>query len=396
MSGSPAFKAWTIAAVVLRRLFQDRTTLFFTVLAPVIVIAIIGSATGNFQTRRIPLGLTGGGRGELARELRSGLTGLERADVSTFADERELRRAVRRGTLAAGVVIPRDYDELMRNGRLARIEFVADQTRAAPEGLRSMVAAVVARQSSVVQAARFATARTGVPFERAEAAARQLSRAGGGVSVRSEPVGRSRDASLVGGFNYQAPSNLVLFVFITSVAASAATLIEARRLGVTRRMMSTPTRLRTVLAGETLGRFAVALIQAVIIVVAGRLIFGVDWGNPAGAALLILLFVLVSTSVAMLIATVFRTPEQVSAVGPPLGIALGMLGGCMWPLEIVPPLMRSFGHLFPHAWAMDAWIELVGRGGGVGDIALQLSVLAGFAAVLLPLSVWRLRRAIAG
>lgn len=77
-----------------------------------------------------------------------------------------------------------------------------------------------------------------------------------------------------------------------------------------------------------------------------------------------------------------------------MGIGFGMLGGCMWPLEIVPESMQRLGHIFPHAWAMDAWIELIGRGGGFGDILTELAVLAGFIAVLFPLGAWRLHRAI--
>jgi ABC-2 type transport system permease protein len=73
-----------------------------------------------------------------------------------------------------------------------------------------------------------------------------------------------------------------------------------------------------------------------------------------------------------------------------------MLGGCMWPLAIVPEPMRVLGHLFPQAWAMDAFIALIAKGEDVTGIAVQLAVLAGFAAVLLGLATWRLRRALVG
>jgi ABC-2 type transport system permease protein len=69
-----------------------------------------------------------------------------------------------------------------------------------------------------------------------------------------------------------------------------------------------------------------------------------------------------------------------------------MLGGCMWPLAIVTPVMRSIGHAAPQAWAVDAWTTLLSRDGGLGDIAVQLGILLGFAAVLLGLAVWRMRR----
>ena len=58
--------------------------------------------------------------------------------------------------------------------------------------------------------------------------------------------------------------------------------------------------------------------------------------------------------------------------------------------------MRVVGHLFPQAWAMDAFIALIAKGETIAGIALQLAVLAAFAAVLLSLATWRLRRTLVG
>jgi len=64
----------------------------------------------------------------------------------------------------------------------------------------------------------------------------------------------------------------------------------------------------------------------------------------------------------------------------------------MWPLAIVPEPMRVVGHLFPQAWAMDAFIALIAKGEDITGIAVELAVLGAFAAVLLALATWRLRR----
>jgi ABC-type Na+ transport system ATPase subunit NatA/ABC-type multidrug transport system permease subunit len=244
-----------------------------------------------------------------------------------------------------------------------------------------------------VKAARAAAEATGTDFD---AALADRARAAGQERLRVEAVtvGGRADA-LPAGFNYTAPANLVLFVFITSLAG-AATLIEARRLGVTRRLLATPTTATTILFGEALGRFAVALLQGLIVFGVGWLVFGVDWGEPPAALLLVVTFALVATGVGMLLGSVLRNAEQATSIGPPVGIALGMLGGCMWPLAVVPAPMRAFGHLFPHAWAMDAFIALIARDAGLAGIARELAVLAAFAAALLALASWRLRRALVG
>ncbi|MBW3589799.1 MAG: ABC transporter permease, partial [Actinobacteria bacterium] len=191
------------------------------------------------------------------------------------------------------------------------------------------------------------------------------------------------------GFTYPSASNLVLFVFITSVTASAQ-LIEARRAGISRRMLSTPTSSLAIMLGTTLGRFTIALFQGLFIFAMGSLVFGVDFGDPIGTLVLIFMFCLVATGTAMLVGAVLRTPEQ-AGLGVPFGIGLGMLGGCMWPLEIVGPTMRTIGHGTPHAWAMDGFIALL-RGHPASAITTELLVLGGFAIGLIFISVPLFRR----
>jgi ABC-2 type transport system permease protein len=387
-------KALVMAGSALRRLARDRLAMFFVVLLPVVIIAIIGITFGDAGSERVPVGVVDEGAGPLGADLRSDLAASGALDPRAYEDADALRKAVRRGVVAAGVVLPAGYDHGLRAGRDAEVTFVVDQTRPAPAPVRSAVAAAVARQAAQVRAARFATQEAGVPFDTALTRARALSDAQPQVRVAATTIGGRTDA-LPSGFNYTAPANLVLFVFITSLAGAAG-LIEARRLGVTRRLVATPTTVATVLFGEALGRFAVALLQGLIIFGVGWLVFGVDWGDPPAALLLTVTFALVATGVGMLGGSVLRNAEQATSIGPPVGIALGMLGGCMWPLAIVPEPMRVVGHLFPHAWAMDAFIALIARNTGLGGITRELAVLAAFAAVLLALAVWRLRRTLVG
>jgi ABC-2 type transport system permease protein len=387
-------KALVMAGSALRRLARDRLALFFIVLLPVVIILIIGLTFGDAASERLPVGVVDQDAGRLGSELRAGLDASPALDARAYADADALGKAVRRGVVAAGVVVPAGYDQALRAGRPAEVTFVVDQTRPAPAPVRSAVAAVVARQAAEVKAARFAAEQARVPFDAALARARALADGQARLRVEATTIGGREDA-LPTGFNYTAPANLVLFVFITSVAGAAG-LIEARRLGVTRRLLATPTTAATILSGEFLGRFAVAMLQALIIFGVGWLVFGVDWGDPPAAFLLVVTFALVATGVGMLLGAVLRNAEQATSIGPMAGIALGMLGGCMWPLAIVPTPMRTFGHLFPQAWAMDAFIALIARDAGLAGIIRQIAVLAAFAAALLALATWRLRRALVG
>jgi ABC-2 type transport system permease protein len=199
------------------------------------------------------------------------------------------------------------------------------------------------------------------------------------VEVRRSVVGGRQTE---GDFDYGAAQELVLFVFVTSLSASWM-LIESRRLGVSRRMLASPTAAGVLLAGETVGRFAIALFQGLLIVVGTTLLFGVDWGDPVAGLGVVVLFSLVGTGAAMLLGSSLRNAEQAGALGVFIGLGFAALGGSMVPIDLFPDVMVRIAHVTPHAWAMDAFDAIMRDGGGIGDVLPELGVLAAYAAGLL-------------
>jgi ABC-2 type transport system permease protein len=161
-------------------------------------------------------------------------------------------------------------------------------------------------------------------------------------------------------------------------------------------MLSTPTSPNIIVAGEGAGRVATGLVQGLYIVGVTLVVFGVRWGNLLGVSVLLLVFSAVAAGAAMLLGTVFRNDQQAGGLSVLLGLGLAALGGCMLPMELFSPTMRQVAHATPHAWAIDGFSDLVYRGGTLVDVLPEVGVLAVYAAVLLTLASWRLRRAITG
>lgn len=382
--------ALAVTTVSLRRLLRDRTALFFVVLLPVVVILVIGVTVGGQGTLRVAVVDQDhtAVSAELVRDLRAATT----VSTSVLSDAEQARTAVRRGERDVAVVVPAGFGAALSAGRTARVTTLDSAAAGNRQAADAAVAAVVARHAARFQAAVFAADQTGGDVSSALALARRLQPVTPVITVRTDVVNAASDV-LPAGFGYSAPTMLVLFVFVNALAGGAA-MIQTRGLGLYDRIMAAPVRPSDVVIGEGLAYLMLSLLQSALIVGVGLLVFGVDWGNPLAAGVLVLVWALVGTGAGMLSGTVFRTPEQASAIGPSLGIALGMLGGCMWPLAIVAPVMRTVGHLAPHAWAVDAWTTLLSKGGGLADVAQQLAVLLGFAVVLLTLASYRLRRSL--
>ena len=377
----------TIARLGLLRLSRDRVALFFTFALPLMIITLLSASVPGGQ---VSVGVVAEDRGPLARELVSNIDGADSVELHDFDAVASLERAVRRERVQGGVVVPAGYDAALRDGRPMTVTLIVDPTTPDAAAIRSTVGAAVAGQAAVVQAARFAAGAGS--FDRALALAAQLAGGAGGLEVRTTTAGKP-GVSGMDAADYATVGELVLFIFLIGLT-SAGDLVEARRDGTARRMLATPTPAWAVVAGEGLGRYAILLVQATFIVVLGATVFGVSWGSPVGVALVVAAFALVGTSISLLVGTLARSNEQATSLGPPVGIALAMLGGAMWPLEVVGPVMRAAGHFTPHAWALDAFVDLMGNRAGASAVLPQVAVLALFSAVLLPLAGVRLRRAI--
>jgi ABC-2 type transport system permease protein len=292
----------------------------------------------------------------------------------------------------AAVTIPAGFDEAVRRGDRAEVAFVA-RPSGLGASLRPVIDQVIGEALLPAAAARFVADEQLAAFPAALDSATRLEATIAPVEVSTRTVGEALFASTLGRFDLGASSQLILFMFITALSGGAV-LIQTRQLGLSRRMLSTPSSVRTILTGEALGRFVIVLVQGLYIMIGTWLIFSVNWGSPLGAAAILILFAAVGAGAAMLIGTLFSNAEQAGGVAVMMGLGLAALGGCMLPLQLFSPTLRRIAHVTPHAWAVDGFAKLVQEGASLTSIIPELGVLAAFAAVLLLVSSWRLRAAI--
>jgi ABC-2 type transport system permease protein len=383
--------AWRFVVVSFRQIVGDRSTVFFMLVLPVAVIVIIGATFGVAD--RFEIGLVGDQASAAGAAIRAELDAAPGVRVVEFDDAASLRAAVRRQSVPAGMVLDDDLDAALADGT-ADIVVVADQGNSLAMTAQDVLTAAVTAVRAPIDAARVAAERTGAGDADATAAATVVARAIAPVAIDVVDLGDGREESL-SRFSLTAPQNLVLFVFINGMASGAA-VVRMRRTGVLRRTLAGPVGTGTIVAGVGAAWFVVALVQSLLIVAVGGLLFDVDWGDPLAAGLLLVVYAAVGGGAGLLVGSIGANPDRVSAISPPLGIALGGLSGCMVPLEVFPDTMRTVAHAIPHYWAMTAWQRLVFDGDGIGSIVTPLVVLAGFAVAFTTIAAWAMHRDLVG
>lgn len=380
-----------ICVVELRRFLRDRSNIFFVFIFPLALVMVLGLQFG---------GQGPAGRVAIAGEasaLRSAMVEqLEDAGVAvSFTDLDGLREQVARGRTDVGLVIPADqvaaFDD---NSRAVQVQIIPNsqataQTtvqllRGAAQGAttyRGQVAALSDRGASQAQ------------IEAALASAAEQVRPPT-LQVQGDVDELEQEFAGLGQFDLGASSQLLLFVFLSSLAGSV-TLIQARRRGIIARSVAAPVSIGQALVGQGLGRLAIALFQGLYIMLATAVLFDVDWGTPALTVLVLLIFSTVAAGAAMLLGSLIDNEGAASGLGVGVGLVLAALGGGMMPLEIFPDTLRTIAHVTPHAWAYDALAEIQRRDAGLVDILGPLAVLVGMALALILIGTWALRRSLA-
>ncbi|MGD2101217.1 MAG: ABC transporter permease [Acidimicrobiia bacterium] len=380
-------KVWAIGASNIRRMLRERSNIFFVFIFPIAIILLIGAQFGGGVAPVV--GLYSADEGEIAQAITDEVESLDDIEIRSYEDEEGLFAAIEDGSAQAGLSLPAGMDETAASGETVSIGYVARTDGFGPQ-LQAVLGAAVSDVMMPVGAAQYATTETGEPFAQTLEIARGMGGQVARIDVEVSAVGEALFPSTLGQFDLGASSQLVLFTFLTALAGSAA-LILTRQLGISQRMLSTPTSLRTIVVGESMGRFGVAMVQGLYIIVLTLIIFQVNWGDPVGAVLLLVFFSAVGAGAGVLMGSTFSNDQQAGGVGVILSIGLGALGGCMLPIELFSPTLQKVAHITPHAWALDGYSELVRHGGNTLDILPELGVLAAYAVVLFALAAWRLR-----
>lgn len=162
------------------------------------------------------------------------------------------------------------------------------------------------------------------------------------------------------------PSYTVMFAFFL-VLTMGWLFVSERRQGTLKRLRAAPVSRAEVLLGKLTPCLALSLAQGAFLLLAGKLVFGMRWGPadwPLWKQVVWLLPVVGTTSLAamglaLLVAALARTEAQVAIYGTLLVLILAGVSGCLMPRDLMPEQMKELSLVTPHAWALDAYAQLL-------------------------------------
>lgn len=188
----------------------------------------------------------------------------------------------------------------------------------------------------------------------------------------------------ISSLGYLAMGMMFLMSFATTL------LLEDKLTRVYSRILTTPTSRASYLLQHLLSYVIVAAVQVVLIIsllpviMNGEISFG-SFGVTLQVMLVTLIFATACIAIGLAVSRFSKNNMVAGAFVSLVNLPVLMLGGCMWPRELMPNWLQKVGDFVPTTWFLKA-AEDVLYGNGLFSAWKELGLLLGLAAILITVS----------
>ncbi|WP_430883824.1 ABC transporter permease [Fusibacter sp. JL216-2] len=296
--------------------------------------------------------------------------------------EKEGRQAIADGEGLAHIILPKDFERSLSRNDLA-LAFISSKNDVDTMGLKNTVRGILTNLHanlifSQKTASQIGSIKENIDEEKLSQALyekiekRYKLQNPYTISEKSLSGGWSRQDQILHNF-----IGFALLFSAYSIVFGIGEILNDKAYHTWDRLLQTPVSIGKILLGNTFTTLLVGFIQMAIIFIGGQVLFGIEIGDHLVLVLITgFAYIFSLTGLGLFLASILKNHSQLSAVTPILLTSFAMLGGCMWPLEIVTSkILLGLSFITPHRWAFEALESIMIRNLGFNDIVMPLSIL---------------------
>ncbi len=355
------------------QLVRDRLTYAMIIGIPVIQLLLFGYAI-NTDPRHLPTAVLVQDNGQFARSV---IGSLQRSDYFSIdhvaRSPAEMDELIERGDVQFAITIPGDFSRRVVRQDKAQILVEADASDPAATG--SAVAALAALPREGLRHdldGPLAFAKPGGdPFE---------------VIIQ-----RRYNPESITSYNI-VPGLVATILTMTLVMMTALAMTRETERGTMETLLSTPLRPLEVMVGKLAPFVLVGIIQAAIIIIMARILFGVPMaGGWAALVLGLFLFIVGSLALGFLVSAVARNQLQAMQMSFFYFLPSILLSGFLFPFRGMPEWAQWLGSLLPVTHMLRVVRGSMLKGVGIEEAAPSLGALTLFVLVVAGIAMKKYR-----
>jgi ABC-2 type transport system permease protein len=286
----------------------------------------------------------------------------------------DVERALDSGSAQVAIVIPRGFARDLERGQQVPVQAVVDGSDSNTATIALGYVATIAAQYSAQVAAELA----GRPSPAAGVEAR--------LRVWYNPEMESR--------NFIVPGLIAVIMAVIGGLLSSLTVAREWERGTMEQLVATPVGVSELVFGKLLPYAGIGLLDILLAVAAGTLVFGVPLRGSLWLLLAFcLLFLAGAVGLGLLISATSRTQLMASQVAMVVTLLPSfMLSGFASPIENMPRALQFVSYLVPARYLVTALKGIFLKGVGLSVLWPEALFLAAFAAIVLALTLRALRK----
>jgi ABC-2 type transport system permease protein len=174
---------------------------------------------------------------------------------------------------------------------------------------------------------------------------------------------------LLGGLGAMLLTNLCF-------SMSSHSIVGERESGTYEQTLSLPITGVEIVLGKLVPLVGVSYLVLVETLLLEGVVYGLwSLGSLVALAIVTLPFVLASLAMGVLVSSLSRTSAQAVFITVFFIMPSFILGGLIFPYQLMPPVSRAVGGLFPLRWYQIAMRRIFTRGGGLEDVLVPMAAL---------------------
>lgn len=367
--------SFIIAWMMIRRTIGKPKGVLLYIALPVLVISVIIALFNPVPSIK-HVYLLNEDKGELGQQLSASLAALEQVEVAVQpgSSAMQLQAAVESGEADAAIIIPAGYTESLYALQTEPLQLL----RGKEELWNVSLALQVEAQDAMLRKLAVATAGQGEVEHEASVRSWLARIDSSGIGYVKEQSGQVLDVTIF------VIGMMLLFVMLLA-NQSILTVVQDREQRTMQRMFTAPVGAGEIALGNFLGSVLLGTLQQVLILLTMHYALGFELGVSLPRMLLIMeCFLLSAVGIATAVAALVKNINNFGNVNNLVVTPTCILGGCFWPVALMPEFMQKLAGFTPQRWAIVAMEESI-RGADFYELALPLGILLLFAFILLGL-----------
>jgi ABC-2 type transport system permease protein len=371
-------RALVIAKKELIQLRRDRPTLAMMFALPLLQLLLFGYAI-NTDVRHIPTLVFDQDRSAQSRDLARSLEATGFYDLVGHVDSYpEIARALAAGQAHAALVVPSRYASDLLSGRPSTLQLVVD-------GSDPQIVASATNTAASLVAARSLELL--------------LARSSAGGQLAMQPI--TLEPTI--WYNpelrtavYVVPGLVGVILTMTMVMLTAMAIARERERGTLEQLIVSPVRRLELMVGKIVPYVSLGYVQMSVILLAGRLVFGVPiLGSLPMLYGLALVFISANLALGLFFSTVARTQQQAMQMSFFFLLPNILLSGFMFPFEAMPRPAQWLGQALPLTHFLRIVRGIALKDVGLADLWPELIWLGGLLVLLVSLASLRFSKKLA-